>query len=175
MTTSQFRYTTSEGNRPIVTNTLTPASEHDVAQTFADRLARREFGRRGRAVTLRADSYTPEGSQVNYESFIGLPSGDRTYAGRNIHFTVYRARLADKPRSSDLVLVRSDTGDGGWSLHPAGSTDEQIASGDALCWLSGPAQWDEEEGDWDRPNAHDYEEAERRRLDQYGLGTLRQR
>lgn len=58
---------------------------------------------------------------------------------------------------ADLVLVRSDTGDGGWSLHPAGSTDEQIASGDAPYLVSGPAQW--VDGDWDRPNAQDYAEA----------------
>ena len=60
-------------------------------------------------------------------------------------------------RQGDLVLVRSDTGDGGWSLHPAGSTDEQIASGDAPVLVSGTAQW--VDGDWDRPNAQDYARA----------------
>ena len=60
-------------------------------------------------------------------------------------------------RQGDLVLVRSDTGDGGWSLHPAGSTDEQIASGDAPYLGSGTAQW--VDGDWDRPNAQDYAKA----------------
>jgi hypothetical protein len=60
-------------------------------------------------------------------------------------------------RQGDLVLVRSDTGDGGWSLHPAGSTDEQIASGDAPYLVSGTAQW--VDGDWDRPNAQDYAKA----------------
>ena len=58
--------------------------------------------------------------------------------------------------TTDLVLVRSDSGDGGWSLHPAGSTDDQIASGDAPYLASGPARWDDDEGDWDRPNASDY-------------------
>ena len=60
---------------------------------------------------------------------------------------------------ADLVLCRSDCGDGGWSLHPAGSTDEQIASGDAPVLVSGPAQWDDDEGCWDRPNAQDYASA----------------
>ena len=60
-------------------------------------------------------------------------------------------------RQGDLVLVRSDTGDGGWSLHPAGSTDEQIASGDAPYLVSGTAQW--VDGEWDRPNAQDYAKA----------------
>ena len=87
-----YKFTTSEGNRPIVTDTLTPSSQEDVAQTFADRLARKEFGRKGRAVTLRTDSYTRDGRQTNYEAFIGYPSGgDRTYAGHNIHFAVYQA------------------------------------------------------------------------------------
>ena len=58
---------------------------------------------------------------------------------------------------ADLVLCRSDCGDGGWSLHPAGSTDEQIASGDAPVLVSGTAQWGD--GDWDRPNAQDYASA----------------
>ena len=60
-------------------------------------------------------------------------------------------------QGDDLVLVRSDQGDGGWSLHPAGSTDEQIASGDAPYLVSGTAQW--VDGDWDRPNAQDYAKA----------------
>ena len=60
-------------------------------------------------------------------------------------------------RQGDLVLCRSDCGDGGWSLHPAGSTDEQIASGDAPVLVSGTAQW--VDGDWDRPNAQDYASA----------------
>ena len=41
--------------------------------------------------------------------------------------------------TSDLVLVRSDLGDGGWSLHPAGTTDEQIAEGEAIILASGTA------------------------------------
>ena len=60
-------------------------------------------------------------------------------------------------RQGDLVLVRSDTGDGGWSLHPAGSTDEEIAQGHAPSLVSGTAQW--VDGDWDRPNAQDYASA----------------
>lgn len=55
-----------------------------------------------------------------------------------------------------LVLLRSDAGDGGWSLH----TPEQIADADANdeapeVLLSGPAQWDAEAYDWNRPNAAD--------------------
>ncbi len=55
-----------------------------------------------------------------------------------------------------LVLCRSDQGDGGWSLHPPGSTDEAIAMGEAPVLASGPAEWDGASDDWDRPNEADY-------------------
>lgn len=58
---------------------------------------------------------------------------------------------------ADLILCRSDAGDGGWSLHPPGTTDEAIANGDARILASGEAERD---GDgWDRPNAADYRDA----------------
>lgn len=50
---------------------------------------------------------------------------------------------------SDLVLVRSDAGDGGWSLHAAGSTDEQIARGAAPALLTGEAKM--VDGKWNAP------------------------
>ncbi len=56
-----------------------------------------------------------------------------------------------------LVLCRSDTGDGGWSLHPSGSTDENIASGDARCLASGFAE--QTDSGWSRPNLDDYRAA----------------
>lgn len=60
-----------------------------------------------------------------------------------------------------LVLCRSDRGDGGWSLHAPGSTDEAIACGDAPPLLTGEAERTES-GDWSRPNDADYAEAARR-------------
>jgi hypothetical protein len=53
-----------------------------------------------------------------------------------------------------FVLCRSDTGDGGWSLHPPGSTDEEIASGEAMSLLGGPSIM--ENGRWNRPDANDF-------------------
>lgn len=41
---------------------------------------------------------------------------------------------------ADLILCRSDAGDGGWSLHPPGTTDEAIANGDARILASGEAE-----------------------------------
>lgn len=49
----------------------------------------------------------------------------------------------------DLVLVTSDAGDGGWSLHAPGATDEQIAEGDAPALVS-------DDGGPERPDASDY-------------------
>lgn len=39
--------------------------------------------------------------------------------------------------TDQLVLCRSDRGDGGWSLHAPGSTDDEIATGDAPYLVSG--------------------------------------
>jgi hypothetical protein len=44
----------------------------------------------------------------------------------------------------DFVLVRSDAGDGGWSLYAPGSTPAQIASGKAPPLVSGIAKWNDE-------------------------------
>jgi len=49
-----------------------------------------------------------------------------------------------------FVLVRSDAGDGGWSLYASGSTDEEIASGEAPPILSGRA-YQHPDGEWSRP------------------------
>lgn len=53
----------------------------------------------------------------------------------------------------DLVLCRSDQGDGGWSLHAPDSTDEAIAAGDAPPLLTGTARWIG--GAWSRPTHSD--------------------
>lgn len=63
---------------------------------------------------------------------------------------------------NDLILCRSDMLDGGWSLHAPDATDEQIAEGEALPLLDGPAEWDAAAGDWNRPNDADYAEARKR-------------
>jgi hypothetical protein len=64
-------------------------------------------------------------------------------------------------KATQFVLCRSDQGDGGWSLHPPGSTDRDIAQGDAPILASGPASWSEAKDAWDRPNAADYRAARR--------------
>jgi len=53
-----------------------------------------------------------------------------------------------------FVLCRSDAGDGGWSLHAPGSTDEDIATGEAPPLVTGGAAWLDDR--WSRPSAADY-------------------
>jgi hypothetical protein len=57
-----------------------------------------------------------------------------------------------------IVLCRSDNGDGGWSLYPPGTTDEEIRSGKVLPLLSGEAEL-ADDGEWDAPTAFDYARA----------------
>lgn len=47
----------------------------------------------------------------------------------------------------EIEVLRSDLGDGGWSLH---------RGDDAQVLASGEAAWDEERGEWDRPIEADY-------------------
>jgi hypothetical protein len=54
------------------------------------------------------------------------------------------------------VLVRSDQGDGGWSIHAPGSTDKDIAAGDAPYLVCGKARWNDITQTWSRPNLDDF-------------------
>lgn len=57
-----------------------------------------------------------------------------------------------------LEMVRSDMGDGGWSLH-AHRTDIDESEDSVAAWpivASGEATWLDDDGDWDRPNESDY-------------------
>lgn len=60
----------------------------------------------------------------------------------------------------DFVVVRSDRGDGGWSIHPPGTTDKQIAEGLAPVLLSGTARWLGKS--WSRPKGADFRAAHAR-------------
>ena len=62
--------------------------------------------------------------------------------------------------SEKIEMVRSDMGDGGWSLHPVGYSDEDYAAGNVPLLASGEAVADGKTGEWDRPNAADYAAAE---------------
>lgn len=70
--------------------------------------------------------------------------------------TATREKEKEMISADSLVLCRSDRGDGGWSLHAPGSTDEDIANGDAPYLVSGTAEWDEASNTWNRPNYADF-------------------
>jgi hypothetical protein len=53
-----------------------------------------------------------------------------------------------------LQLLRSDKGDGGWSLHAPWALPREIASGEEPPLLTGTAQQDGD-GEWDRPDRAD--------------------
>ena len=57
----------------------------DAARVFADRLARRTFGRKGYARTIRPDSWTQDGRNYTFEAFIGVDrEHGRETVGRNV-------------------------------------------------------------------------------------------
>ena len=47
------------------------------------------------------------------------------------------ALLNDATMRAAWVVCYSDSGDGGWSIHAPGSTDDEIAEGTALALVSG--------------------------------------
>ncbi len=60
------------------------------AALFADRQARREYGRRGYCRAVRLDSWTENGKSHTFEAFIGRPvPRDNATRGRNVWLTVH--------------------------------------------------------------------------------------
>ena len=67
----------------------------DAAKVFADRYARRVYGKRGYCHHVRQDTHTEDGRLFRYEAFIGVQ--DRTCggtSGRNIWLSV---TVEDRP------------------------------------------------------------------------------
>ena len=63
-------------------------------------------------------------------------------------------------KMDEIILARSVSGDGGWSLHAPWQIAEAEIHGEAPEFLtSGAALWDGIEDGWDRPNAGDYLDA----------------
>jgi hypothetical protein len=75
---------------------------------------------------------------------------------------ILRARGCDMERRywkpEQLILVRSDAGDSGWSLHAPWATADQIANGDEPPLQSGTADYTSD-GEWARPDRFDYARA----------------
>ncbi len=68
----------------------------DAAHIFADRLAKREYGKAGYCHHVRLDTYREDGRSYNYQAFIGKDQPKRYgggCSGRNIWLTVWIADL----------------------------------------------------------------------------------
>jgi hypothetical protein len=73
------------GFRPVRAGSI-----REAAQLFADRAARRQFGRAGYAGTCTMGSYTENGETAEFSAFIGRLTGRRETTGHNYNFTVHR-------------------------------------------------------------------------------------
>jgi hypothetical protein len=62
----------------------------EAARIFAHRAARRAFGRKGYARTVREDAWAMDGSSVTVEAFIGYDVGGGTTSGRGERLTIRR-------------------------------------------------------------------------------------
>jgi len=77
-----------------------------------------------------------------------------TYGLRRIQMTrIHDDQLHDY----DFEVLRSDQGDGGWSIH--WKHDEPDENGLRPVLLSGPSSFDAERGDWARPTHEDFADA----------------
>ena len=79
---------TSHGHRP--SSAPDAASQSEIGELFAQRKARRLYGRTGRVGALRLDGQSPDGSVMEFDAFLGRPAPGGGLAGRNVRFTVYR-------------------------------------------------------------------------------------
>jgi hypothetical protein len=61
-----------------------PKTAEHTAQYAAEILARREFGRRGEATSLRFDACASDESSYVYQAFIGAPSPGGGLDGHNV-------------------------------------------------------------------------------------------
>ncbi len=62
---------------------------NEAAQLFAERKARKLYGRNAEVGALRQDGYCPDGSYANYQAFVGRPNKkERNISGGNVHFSV---------------------------------------------------------------------------------------
>jgi hypothetical protein len=63
-------------------------SGKDAAMVFGDRLARREFGKRGSCINARLDSWDTDGQSGTFQLMIGLPAEGGGFDFRNEWITV---------------------------------------------------------------------------------------
>lgn len=61
----------------------------EAAEIFAGRAARKAYGSRAYVRTCNLQSWSNDGSAVEFEAFIGYRSGPQETTGRNFRFTVF--------------------------------------------------------------------------------------
>ena len=83
---------TCNGCRAI---TMDDVSAGEVAQMFADRLARQKYGRAGYARTCNLNSYSSDGTTGEYQAFLGYTVDKASYttAGHNVSFTMLAQKV----------------------------------------------------------------------------------
>ena len=64
-------------------------SAKEAAWLFANRLAKREYGKKGYCHHTRLDSASTDGRYGNYECFIGYRTEGGMTSGKNVHLSVY--------------------------------------------------------------------------------------
>ncbi|MEI7903137.1 MAG: hypothetical protein WCK89_23100 [bacterium] len=72
----------------------------------------------------------------------------------------------------NMMIYQPADGNGRWSLHLAGTSPADCAAGVGIL-ASGPSDWDDELGEWSRPDGDDFMAAyrQRRRLEQTNMNT----
>jgi len=74
---------TSSGFRNVQAESMKEAAE-----IFANRAARRKYGRSAYSRTCTQQSHSQDGSLAEYSAFIGYKTGQHETSGSNIQFTV---------------------------------------------------------------------------------------
>ena len=76
---------TCSGFQSVKAETVTAAAE-----IFANRAAKRKYGRSGYCRTCTMGSYAENGNLAEFSAFIGYKTGPSETSGNNISFTVYK-------------------------------------------------------------------------------------
>jgi hypothetical protein len=72
-------------------NSVRAETINEAAMIFADRAARRKYGRAGYCRTCNQQCHAQDMSFAEYSAFIGSSTGRNETTGTNLQFTVYTA------------------------------------------------------------------------------------
>lgn len=69
-------------------NSVKAENMSEAAEVFANRAAKRKYGRKGYCRTCNMGSHSQDGRMAEYSAFIGYKTGQNQTTGGNINFTV---------------------------------------------------------------------------------------